>query len=412
MGQKVNPIIFRQALSKPQVSAWFSKNSTYSHLISQELEIKKFLSFLLRSQGIVLRSSRIVRTDHSLIVDLDLYFSYILAKQSKFSWAKSFFKTIKKKYTTLARIKDFKNFLDNLQKKEDGFKADEKDLTLPQRANKNFFTKSSTHLRKDCGLDYKDRFFFFLILKEKKKFLLKKKKKMSVLSIIKRSIVPKFIRIKLPKLAQLFRLRKFHICFRDFWYKNTTFTKKNNNTTNLLALNKSLCKSLQHFTGLEKIKIRVHSNQLRFLPSFKLYYSFFTRELVMFQKNRSLQKYFFEILEVLYFVAGTFSFGNAFLLSKLISFLLENSRKHVFIVKFIRKVLNILFNKLPSKYLAINGIKILIKGRFNKRRRTKTLVLQEGQISLQTLDTSIDYNQTQAITLYGSFGIKVWLSKK
>lgn len=40
------------------------------------------------------------------------------------------------------------------------------------------------------------------------------------------------------------------------------------------------------------------------------------------------------------------------------------------------------------------------------------MVIQEGQISLQTIRTPIDYYQTQAITLYGAFGIKVWLAKK
>jgi hypothetical protein len=110
-------------------------------------------------------------------------------------------------------------------------------------------------------------------------------------------------------------------------------------------------------------------------------------------------------VETLYFVLGTFGYGNASLLGKLVSYMIEKNRKHMLTVRFLKKALQIFFQNLPGNFLAVDGLKILIKGRFNKRRRTKTIVLQQGQISLQTLKTPIDYHQTQAITLYGAFGI-------
>ena len=177
-------------------------------------------------------------------------------------------------------------------------------------------------------------------------------------------------------------------------------------------MNKSLCQSLQHFTGAEEVEIQFLSNQLNYLSSFKLYKRVLLKEMFLFQRNRDLKKYFFETFETLYFVSITFGYGNARLLTKMIVFLLENVRKQLFIAKFLKKSFQVLFEKLPSRSLAIEGIKVLIKGRFNKRRRTKKIVLHEGQISLQTLKTPIDYYQSQAVTIYGSFGIKVWISKK
>jgi ribosomal protein S3 len=92
--------------------------------------------------------------------------------------------------------------------------------------------------------------------------------------------------------------------------------------------------------------------------------------------------------------------------------MIEKNRKHTSTVRLLKKSLQTFFQNLPTDFFAVEGIKVLIKGRFNKRRRTKTIVIQEGQISLQTIKTPIDYYQTQAITLYGAFGIKVWLAKK
>ena len=180
----------------------------------------------------------------------------------------------------------------------------------------------------------------------------------------------------------------------------------------MLDLNKALCTSLHNFTGCENIHLRIYSTQLNFLPSLNVYQQLLGKKLFFFQKNKDLKKYYFESLEILYFVLGTFGYGNASLLGKFISYMIENNRKHSLSARFLNKALSVLFQSLPSNFFAVQGIKILIKGRFNKRRRTKTLVLQQGQISLQTLETPIDYYQTQAITLYGTFGIKVWLAKK
>ena len=61
MGQKINPIIFRQSITKPDISSWISQKENVASLQHQDLELRNFLSFLLRSQGILLRSYKIQR---------------------------------------------------------------------------------------------------------------------------------------------------------------------------------------------------------------------------------------------------------------------------------------------------------------------------------------------------------------
>lgn len=180
----------------------------------------------------------------------------------------------------------------------------------------------------------------------------------------------------------------------------------------MIQLNQLICNSLHNFTGNEVIKLRIFSNQLKFLPSFRLCLNLLKEKLYFFQRNKNLKKFYFESLETLYFSLATFGYGNASLVSNLISYMLENMRKHTLITKFLKKLLHLFFTEINPNFLAVSGIRILIKGRFNKRRRTKTIVVQEGQISLQTLSKMIDYHQSQAVTIYGTFGIKVWLIKK
>lgn len=410
MGQKINPLIFRQAIFTPEITSWFSQKHLFPHLNSQDLEVRNFLSSLLKTKGIVLRSCLISRSSNELLVDLDLYFSLLLSRQSKSFWASNFFKNVKKRYNHLNRLKDLRIFLDTFDCEKNGLpnllSTKKRILFLKKTLDKNRLLSSSKY-----ELAYKHRLSFFLLRKEQNQISVKKKKNSPILGSVKKGSSQKFIRLKLSKLKKLFFIKKFNLSFPKFFLKKFLRKRKNFNWT-LIELNKALCKSLQNFTGLEKIRVKLTSNQLNFLPTFKAHYSFFCKELFRFQRSRNFGKFFPETLETLYFVLGNYSYGNANLLAKLIVFFLENNRSHTAIVVFLKKALDVFFKKLPGSFLAVNGIKILIKGRFNKRRRTKTVIIQEGQIALQTLNIPLDYCQTYAVTLYGSFGVKVWLSKK
>ena len=422
MGQKINPIIFRQSITKPDISSWISQKENVASLQHQDLELRNFLSFLLRSQGILLRSCKIQRSAKKLSIETDFYFSYLFAKQSKFFWARNLFRTIKKKYVGLKKMRDLRAFVEEVeQPQSDSLESNSirtprksKYVLLQKKRKKCFLQKKKKNfIFKSVVLTYKHRFCFFLLVKKAREASFLKKDSLSVLGSTKNSLESIFLRLKFNKLKKLFLIKKFNYAFQNYNLKNSlTSLNVKKDKINLLNLNKALCESLHHFTGFEDIHLKIYSTQLDFLPSFKLYQRVLHKKLFFFQRNKDLKKYFSESLETLYFILGTFGYGNASLLGKLISYMIENNRKHTQSVRFLKKSLQILFQKLPPNFFAVDGIKILIKGRFNKRRRTKTIVLQQGQISLQTIKTPIDYHQTQAITLYGAFGIKIWLAKR
>ena len=57
----------------------------------------------------------------------------------------------------------------------------------------------------------------------------------------------------------------------------------------------------------------------------------------------------------------------------------------------------------------VNGVKIVIKGRFNGAPRARSKIIQVGNIPLQSFKAKIDYSQTTSYTPNGTFGVKVWI---
>lgn len=82
------------------------------------------------------------------------------------------------------------------------------------------------------------------------------------------------------------------------------------------------------------------------------------------------------------------------------------SRKDNYFVGFLKQTVMLL---LKSEISCLTGIKIVIKGRFNKAPRAKSSNIHFGKFSLQSFNSKIDYYQSTAFTANGTFGIKVWL---
>nr|AZL88010.1 ribosomal protein S3 [Harveyella mirabilis] len=59
----------------------------------------------------------------------------------------------------------------------------------------------------------------------------------------------------------------------------------------------------------------------------------------------------------------------------------------------------------------VQGIKIQISGRLNGAEIARKEWVRQGRVPLQTLRANIDYASTQAHTIYGILGIKIWLFK-
>jgi len=65
-----------------------------------------------------------------------------------------------------------------------------------------------------------------------------------------------------------------------------------------------------------------------------------------------------------------------------------------------------------QRHLKIQGIKIQLKGRLNGIARSKKWSFSIGKLQLQQIDKNIDFNFKNAYTIFGKFGIKVWITHK
>ena len=98
------------------------------------------------------------------------------------------------------------------------------------------------------------------------------------------------------------------------------------------------------------------------------------------------------------------------LLAKVLSCLIVNQkRRHSYILTFVKKLFTIL---LSSKISRVHGLRILISGRLNGFPRAKKRLLKIGSVPLQSFNAKVDYSQEVAYTSNGTFGIKVWVCGK
>lgn len=87
---------------------------------------------------------------------------------------------------------------------------------------------------------------------------------------------------------------------------------------------------------------------------------------------------------------------------------IEKKKKNKIIYRFtsfIQKIVKSICNKSSI----IHGMRIQLKGRFKSRKRPKKLRFREGMVPFNTFRAIIDYGYATAITINGSFGIKVWI---
>lgn len=98
--------------------------------------------------------------------------------------------------------------------------------------------------------------------------------------------------------------------------------------------------------------------------------------------------------------------SNQFRLNQLKTDQVTISRKDNYFLGFLKQSI-MLFVKYDTSCLT--GVKIAIKGRFNRAPRARTARIQLGKFSLQSFNSKIDYYQSTSYTNNGTFGIKVWL---
>ena len=192
--------------------------------------------------------------------------------------------------------------------------------------------------------------------------------------------------IKPAKVAKKSSLTQFNngLSFTEMLLESITkFTKyKISISINLYDLNRKLSLTIQksQVASLKKIK-----TQLR-------------------QFKRA--QFFKETLNVLFVAIKKRESSK--LLSQFIALQLSTTKRHNFFLIFLKQSLILL---LQSNFSAVNGVKIVIKGRFNGAPRARSQTLQIGTVPLQFFEAQINYSEATAYTPNGTFGIKCWISE-
>jgi len=98
------------------------------------------------------------------------------------------------------------------------------------------------------------------------------------------------------------------------------------------------------------------------------------------------------------------------ILAKFIAYMLKqsNKTKNKKQVALIRFILKLIFN-ISGSLNDILGVKIQIKGRFDKWRRTKSIIGTAGTIPIQQFDSKIEYGSTKGVLKKGTFGVRIWV---
>ena len=315
MGQKVNPIVFRlNSKISDCKSQYFGKNmEEFSYYLYQDLEIKKYLTRIFESHGMILQDCVIKRSN----LKINIYTNFYVTSKISVKFLSS-----------------FSNIL----------------------ALKFFVNKKSLNFNK---------FFRAIAFKSK----------------IKKTIL-------------LYNLKK---------KESKSFIKNKSNYISILK--KKILESLLQFTGVSKVFLNLNNLQndavLKVINNLELKTKI--QELSIYSKER----FFKEAVEILILVFTTKE--NSKLLAKFIAFQFQMMKRHNTFLTFLKRSLFI-FNTL--KFSSIQGVKILINGRFNGVPRAKGRIIQNGRLPLQSLNSKINYHNTEAQTPYGTFGIKVWVCEK
>jgi len=206
---------------------------------------------------------------------------------------------------------------------------------------------------------------------------------------------------------------------------------KINRFENKIFINLSIC-----YLGLFRKDIIKDKNQkyltiysflkrshLKYLKDYKIYFSI--KDLYA-PINKLPKKYYLASLpykwktflnkrlkRILGVALVTIKYANPKILTIFISKIFRKSPKHQIFIKDLKIALKLaLLLNVNNKNKIIHGLKIQIKGKINSRKkakRSRTINITYGNLPLNSLDLNIDYDFKDVFTIYGVFGVKVWI---
>jgi hypothetical protein len=141
----------------------------------------------------------------------------------------------------------------------------------------------------------------------------------------------------------------------------------------------------------QKLKIFVSS---MFSRRFNFFVDFLKLTVLFFNNNIDLKVYIKTLGRIFKFLSKRLHTRFLLFLKALFKLFVSYSLKN-----------NTVFN-------SIKGFKFLIKGRFQAKDRASSKLIQIGSVPSQSFFCNIDFSSTHIYTLYGAFGIKIWMYRK
>ena len=372
MGQKTNPNIFRLGKTKNWNLQYFEKKLSEASIYSfKSLEIKKFIYKFFKDNKFIIHNCKINYIDENSIY---IYLSYYLTFDSKHD-----INLLNKKHNIkFIKKKKFFNPLATLSNK-----PKLKKITLKK---KNSIIKNSVENYKDYQeLNYSS--YTLPILLQKQNILIANKIIKTEKNLLKKRSnflknYKKYLLIKSYENAKAIETNRF---LSNFFESIHLFINKK---INIFLTIKQLNKNLKQNIDRDKAKL-------------------FKKKLINFRKYNQ-NKFFKDGVNVIFTCSSQKNSAN--LLAQFIAVQLPKLKRHNFFLKFIKATL-LLFNK--NNLSNIQGIKIKIKGRFNRATRARHRIITIGNgVPNLTINSKIDYSEEIAYTSNGTLGVKVWIHEK
>jgi hypothetical protein len=94
-----------------------------------------------------------------------------------------------------------------------------------------------------------------------------------------------------------------------------------------------------------------------------------------------------------------------------------SKKLHVRFIYFVKKVFKFVLHQIKRLNdnnrleIFIKGVKFSVSGRLRDKQRSSFICLQEGVIPISNLEYGVDFCKRHVHTIYGVFGLKIWIFK-
>lgn len=94
-----------------------------------------------------------------------------------------------------------------------------------------------------------------------------------------------------------------------------------------------------------------------------------------------------------------------------------HKRKHNRFLFFLNLVFQLLIKKIPRTLKSIEGVdiqgfKFIINGKLQGKTRASSKCIRIGAVPTQSIEKNIEFSRKDVHTLYGTFGLKLWVFRK